>query len=281
MRPDLPLSELEFRLLRDLIHDRFGILLPDHKERFLRMKLTPRVLGLGLRTFLEYFNLVEDEPVDGPEGRHLITAISNNETYLMRELAQLHALRDQILPELGTAKREQGQRELRIVSAGCSTGEEVYSLAILMFETGRFFWDWDVRILGLDIDAAAIATARKGVYKERSFRMAEESLRDQFFVKNGCGYRAKPSISRFVEFHQGNITQEETWRRTPRADVLLCRNVLIYFSDDKMRLALDFFYECLRPGGYLLLGHSESLMGIPSRFEPVRVPGSIAYRRAS
>jgi len=281
MKPELRLSDVEFQLLRGLIHQRFGILLSEQKQRFLRMKLAPRVQGLGCQSFLEYFHRLEDEPVDGPEGRRLITAISNNETYLMREMSQLLAVKEQILPELGAWKRDINERKLRIVSAGCSTGEEVYSLAILLFETGQFFWDWDVSIVGFDADAAAVAMAREGVYQDRSFRMADDRYRRQYFESNGVGHRAKESIKRFVKFQHGNIMQASTWRTMPRADVLICRNVLIYFSDEKMRQALDLFYDCLRPGGYLLLGHSETLTGVPSRFESVRLTRSIAYRRSS
>jgi chemotaxis protein methyltransferase CheR len=279
MTLELQLSDLEFRLLQDLVHERFGISFPDHKRSFLRRQLETRLLGLGLGSFGEYYQALRFGDPDGSEGRRLISLLTNNETYFFRESAQLDALRDHLLPEIKERRAASGERRLRVVSAGCSSGEEVYSAAIAIYETGEFFWSWDVQVLGIDVDSAVLDVARRGQYAERSLRMTSPEQRDRYFASVDDRWAVKNGVNRLVRFQWGNLVDPELWRSLGEVDVILCRNVLIYFSEASMRRVLRSFHSVLAPGGYLLLGHSESVSCWESGFEPVRLAQAIVYRK--
>lgn len=276
-RPEL--AETEFRLLRDYIHERFGILFKDDKLGFVRMKLQPRVLAAGMAGFGEYLQWLKYGPEAESEQRKAISLLTNNETYFFRELPQLNAFRDLLLPRVRDQKVRQDRRRLRILSAGCSTGEEAYTLAMIVFETGSFFWNWDLRVIGMDIDDQALAQARGGVYPARSFRMAAPEYQNRFFSPNGAGYHVRPNLRQLVDFVPGNIADPSTWPEFGELDFIFCRNVLIYFSEAKVSAAIAAFHSALRPGGCLLLGHSETLTGVVHDFEPLRLPETIVYRR--
>lgn len=273
------LTELQFRLIRDFIHEKFGIYFKDEKISFMQMKLYPRVLSLGLGSFGDYFNLVKYEADGDKEISRMVSLLTNNETYFFRELPQLIVFRDALLPQLRERKLAQNKKEVRVVSAGCSTGEEVYTLAMLTFETGSFFWGWNVQIIGMDISEMALEAARRGVYYAPSLRMTESVYAKRFFSFNSGDYRAKDNIKRMTSFVYGNITDPQTWEGLKDIDIIFCRNVLIYFSEEKIKSAVNNFQQALRKGGHLLLGHSETLTGISDDFELVRFPDTFIYRK--
>ncbi len=248
------LTELQFRLIRDFIHEKFGIYFKDEKISFMQMKLYPRVLSLGLGSFGDYFNLVKYEPDSEKELSRMLSLLTNNETYFFRELPQLKVFRDALLPQLRERKFARNEKEIRVVSAGCSTGEEVYTLAMLAFETGSFFWGWDVQIIGMDISETALEAARQGSYYASSFRMTEAAYIKKFFSPNSGDYQVKDNIRRMISFVYGNITNPQTWEGFKEIDIIFCRNVLIYFSEKKIKTAVGNFYQALREGGHLLLG---------------------------
>lgn len=274
------LNEHEFRLLREFIHEKYGIFFKDEKRSFLRMKLYPRVVQLGLGSFGDYYNFVKYTDLEKRELLRMISLLTNNETYFFRELPQLEVFRDHLLPELKQKKHHRQDKSLRIVSAGCSTGEEVYSLAMLTFETGSFFWGWNVEIIGIDINENALQTARRGVYYPRSFRMTNSFYRGKFFSENSGDFIAKDSIKQMSHFRYGNITEPIFWETLSGSDIIFCRNVLIYFSQEKVDETLKFFAHALNEGGYLLLGHSETITGMMYKeFEVIRHPETIIYRK--
>lgn len=273
------LTEMEFRLFRDFIHEKFGIYLKDEKRSFLQMKLHPRVNALGLNSFSEYFQLVKYGPDGARELSRMISYLTNNETYFFRETPQLDVFRDVLLPELREKKLARNEKKIRILSAGCSTGEEVYTLAMLAFETGGFFWGWDLQITGMDIDEKALETARGGVYYDRSFRMTDNGYRKKFFAPNSGNFETRDNIKRLTSFVSGNIAEPRIWEAHGNFDIIFCRNVLIYFSDAKIKTVIDNFSKALEAGGYLLLGHSETLTGMSNDFEPKRFPETIIYRK--
>ncbi len=273
------LSEMEFRLFRDFIHEKFGIYFKDEKRSFMRMKLYPRVMTLGFKSFNQYFQFIRHKPDGEKELTRMISLLTNTETYFFREMPQLIVFRDFLLPGLRKKKLEQGDKNIRILSAGCSTGEEVYTLAMLTFETGSFFWGWDVQITGLDVNEKALDTARRGTYYERSFRMTEPKYMNKFFSPNSGNFEAKHNIKRLTSFVYGNITEPLTWESMNNLDIIFCRNVLIYFSEDKLKAVINNFYNALRDHGCLLLGHSETLTGIFDKFVPERYPETLVYRK--
>lgn len=274
------LTELEFRLFREFVHERFGIFFPDEKRHFIRMKLYPRVASLGMLSFREYLLHLQFNDPQEKELFRMLSLLLNNETYFFRELPQLTALRDQILPQMRDEKLRRNERRIRMVSAGCATGEEAYTLSIIAFETGSFLYGWDVDIVGIDIDEHALTVARQGTYSPRSFRATDHSVMKRFFSKNGgdC-FTARGLIRRTTRFLSGNILDPTCWREMPDIDILFCRNVLIYFSREKMSEALQLLARVLRPGGYLFLGHSESFNELENQFEPLRFPQTIVHRR--
>jgi chemotaxis protein methyltransferase CheR len=273
------LTEMEFRYLRDFIHDKFGIYLEDAKRSFVQMKLYPRVIALGLTSFRNYLQAVRYGPDGARELARMISFLTNNETYFFRETPQLKLFRDVLLPEVREKKLAGKDNRIRVLSAGCSTGEEVYTLAMLAFETGSFFWDWDLRITGMDIDEKALETAREGNYYARSFRMTDPEYQKKFFSSNSGNFQPRDNIKRMTSFVAGNIAEARTWEAFQDLDIIFCRNVLIYFSPDKVKAAIAHFHRALGKGGYLLLGHSETMTGISDDFELKRCPEAIIYQK--
>jgi chemotaxis protein methyltransferase CheR len=274
------LTDMEFRMIRDFIHEKSGLYFNEEKRSFLRIKLCQRLISLGLDSFLDYYYHLKYTKDDGKELSRMLSLITNNETYFFRELPQLTVFRDIVLPEIRERKIASNQRELTVVSAGCSTGEEAYTLAMLIFETGGFFWDWNVKVIGLDIDDGALEVAAEGKYSDRSLRMTEQANNERYFSKNSGDYKVKDNIIKITSFRKQNIVNPTTWDEINNIDVLFCRNVLIYFSEEKMRDTVGYFYKALRNGGYLFLGHSESLSSMPSDFKPRRFPETIGYLKS-
>jgi chemotaxis protein methyltransferase CheR len=279
MSSEFELSEVDYRLLCDVVRERFGVCLREERRRFIEMQLYPRLIGLGVASFSEYVRRAKYAAPGDAELTELISLLTNNETYFCREAAQLEVFARFVLPELRNRKSASGSKKVRIMSAGCSTGEEAYTLAILIYEAGTFFWWWDVKVLGVDVSVRVIETARRGIYSARSFR-ADEALKIKTnFTESPEGFEVKPGIRRLTSFTPGNLIEPATWEQTGKVDVIFCRNVLIYFTRDTYRRVVQSMFDALEPGGYLFLGHSETLAGVFDDFEAVRLPGSTIHRK--
>ena len=276
---DVELLEEEFRLLRDFIHERFGIFFDDAQRASLRSRLVGRLSSLDLLSFEDYYHYLRFSPQRTEELARMASHLTNNETYFYREQAQLNVLSDQVLRRLREGKARSAERNIRILSAGCSTGEEVMTLAMIVFDSGQFFWNWDVQVTGLDVDSVALEKARRAVYFHNSFRAMSPALLEKHFVKRAGGYEVKETIRKLVRLRQGNLLEPASYDGLAPVDVLLCRNVLIYFSDTTIGRAVRLFYDLLAPGGYLLLGHAESLSRITDMFTPIRFPGAMIYQK--
>jgi chemotaxis protein methyltransferase CheR len=276
---DVDLSEEEFRLLRDFIHERFGLYFEESQKGSLRSRLAGRLASLDLRSFEDYYHYLRFGPQRGDELQRVVSHLTNNETYFFREAAQLQVFADHVLKNLKERKAESGDRRLRVLSAGCSTGEEPYSLAMILYDSGQFFWNWDVQVVGLDVDPLALEKARRAVYFHNSFRSVSPTLVERHFLNTGAGREVKDGIRRMVQFRQGNILERESYDALAPLDAVLCRNVLIYFSDAAIRRVVEHFFELLAPGGFLLLGHAESLARISVAFTPVRFKGAMIYEK--
>jgi len=269
----------EFRLIREFVEKTYGLVLDSDKVSFLGSRLWKRVQELGLSTFEEYSSHIKFSPHAIEERKKFISHITNNETYFFREEPQLKAFAGSILQHLRINKMNRGNRKIRILSAGCSTGEEVYTLAMLLFEAGLFAWDWDIKIIGIDIDSQALAAAEEGIYSGRTFQSMPNHLLERYFIRYENGYRVRESLERITSFTYGNLLEIERVLNEKEFDIIFCRNVLIYFSDDTIRRVIESFRDNLTEEGVLFLGHSESLMRITDRFLPVRYPGTIIYKR--
>jgi chemotaxis protein methyltransferase CheR len=211
----------------------------------------------------------------------MVSHLTNNETYFYRELPQLKVFADHVLPQIKERKTRAGERTLRILSAGCSTGEEAYTLAMIVFDSGHFFWNWDVEVTGLDVDQAALDKAKKGVYQHNSFRGLAPEVKARHFTTVGTSAQVKEPIRRMVSFRRGNLVEPASFDGLARLDAIFCRNVLIYFSDAMILRAVRIFRNILAPGGHLCLGHAESLSRITDLFQPVRFQGAMVYQASA
>lgn len=273
IRPD------ELRLIKEFITEVFGLLVDKNNEDVFTKKLLPRLEALSLKTFADYYAYLKFSPRCKDEHKRLISLITNNETYFFREDSQLRVLAEVVLPALKEIKLKCGERKLRIVSAGCSSGEEVYTLAMLVIESGCFLWDWDIEVQGVDIDPQIIERAKSGIYMGRAFQTTPDHYLERYFRKCDEGLKVKEILSKITSFTEGNLLQLDQIIEKQTVDVVFCRNVLIYFDDESIKRGVHGFANVLRPDGHLFLGHSESLSRITSHYIPMRFPGAIIYKK--
>ena len=268
----------EYRLLNELIADLIGVHFPPPKREILESRLRPRLQELLLDRFMDYYLLLQYD-LDSELG-HLTRLVTNNETYFFRETYQFEALFEDALDELRSSMVP-ADRRLRILCAGCSSGEEPYTLALHAAHQPQRRLGAGLAIDAIDVDAGRLEAARRAEYGPNSLRAAnEEQIRD-FFRRTGTDrYRLLERYRSGVTFAAGNILDRSTYPSPGGYDVLFCRNVLIYFSEAALHRAVEQFADALRPGGFLFLGHAESIIGVTPRFETVRLKRCIAYRRA-
>jgi chemotaxis protein methyltransferase CheR len=272
------LSPETFRLLRDLIYQHCGIFFADDNAYIIHRRLQPRLDDLSLADFAEYYRYLIS--VDGSarkaELEEVVDRVTTNETYFFRESYQLDAFRDEILPELYQHKPR--GRRLSVWSAGCSSGEEAYTIAILIMETGLFN-EWDVRVFGNDISRRCLHTARKAQYGRASFRATDERLRRRYFREVDGKQQVRDEVRALCSFGQINLIDDSMMRLVGDVDVVFCRNVLIYFDAISRRKVIATLHKKLVRGGYLLLGHSESLINVTTAFDLVHLKNDMVYRK--
>jgi len=276
---DVDLSEEEFRLLRDFVHERFGLYFDGTQRSSLKSRLAPRLGLLGLLSFEDYYRHLRFAPERAAEQQRMVSHLTNNETYFFREQPQLQVFASYVLPALKEYRAKNEERTLRFLSVGCSTGEEALTLAMMLFDSGQFFWGWDIRVAGLDVDEAALEKATRGVYHQNSLRAVTPAQLERHFVPQGSAVKVKDSIRKLVTYRPGNLLDPASYEGCAPVDVIFCRNVLIYFSDEAIQRAVRLFHEVLTPGGYLFLGHAESLARVTSAFTPIRFQGAIVYQK--
>jgi len=273
-RPEM--SAEEFRLLRDLVHERSGISIPEDLKFVMERRLWPRLEALGLQDFATYHRFLRLDPRGAGELDFAIEALATNETYFFREKQQLQAFSKEILPIL--AEQNRATRRLRVWSAGCSTGEEPYTLAILIAESGRFE-GWDVQVLGTDISRKVLASARRAEYGPSSMRAMPAGYLERYFTRIGTRYQLREDVRSLVTFGYLNLVELELGQLVARQDAVFCRNVLIYFDLPARRRVLELLHARLQEGGFLLLGHSESLINLTAAFELVHLESDLVYRK--
>jgi chemotaxis protein methyltransferase CheR len=276
---DADLSEEEFRLLRDFIHEQFGLYYDEGQRSSLRSRLAGRLSLLGLLSFEDYYRYLRFAPQRAEELARMVSHLTNNETYFYRELPQLQVFADHVLKSLKERKARTGERSLRVLSAGCSSGEEALTLAMIVYDSGQFFWNWEVKVFGMDLDAEVLENAGRGAYHQNSLRAVSPDKLERHFVQEGRAVKVKESIRKLVTFRRGNLLEAESYEGLFPLDVIFCRNVLIYFSDASIRRTVGIFHEHLAPGGYLFLGHAESLARITDAFTPIRFQGAMLYQK--
>ncbi len=273
--PRQALPEQAFRLLREIFHERFGLWFHDDLRFLLELRLGPRLALHGLRDFDAYQRFLRLDPRGPAEILDAVEVLTTSETYFYREPEQLRALEREILPAL--ERERSGERRLRLLSAGCATGEEAYTLAAQLLDSGRFA-GWDLVVHGVDLSRRCLARAQAGSYGEQAFRSPEGTeLRRWFQLREGR-WVADGALRRMVRFGAANLLDGEGLPVEP-VDVILCRNVLLYFDSPARRQVLRHLHARLRPGGWLLLGHAESLLQLSADFELVRLDRELVFRR--
>ena len=208
----------------------------------------------------------------------LIDEVTTNETYFFRERRQLNALIGEIFPEVLLQRRERGGGPITVWSAGCASGEEPFSIVIMAKEAG-FDPVEDLRVYASDISTRMLKRARQGTYRENSFRETEDSLRERYFVEKDGSWRISDDVKKHVDFIHLNLMDPSKLALLGPMDVVICRNVLIYFDVEHKRKAIESFERKLRPGGHLLLGHSESLINLSTSLELRHLKRDLVYRK--
>jgi len=259
----LPLPTTVFGILRDLIHERTGIFYDDGKRELLADKLSPRVMERGFSSFLDYYYLLKYGPDAESEWPQVLNALSVQETYFWREIGQIDALTQQILPTFVTSSPAV---PIQIWCAACATGEEPLTIAMALAETG-WFERAPIRIIASDASSAALAKARCGFYRERAFRAIPKSLQDKYFTAVPGGWQVVSEISSRVEFALANLMVHSEIEAFVRSPFIFCRNVFIYFSTDSVRRTVKHLARKMPRPGFLFIGASESLLKLSTDFE--------------
>ncbi len=259
----IKLQPEEFRLLRDFISGYCGLYFDESSLYFLERRLQNRLLEKQLSSFLDYYYLLLYGPEREEELGKVVDVLTTNETYFFREPNQLRTFSEEIIPELAERK---SKKRLRLWSAGCSTGEEAYTLAMLAMNS-RELQGWQIDIFASDISQRVLQTARKGIYTTSSFRAMETSYHERYFQKLDATHsQIDDSVKKLVNFGHLNLLQEEQWTILSFFDIIFCRNVMIYFNPESKKKMVENFHRKLEVGGFLLLGHAESLMNISTAF---------------
>lgn len=276
----LKISDSEFTQLRDFIYQQSGIFIAENRKYLVENRLTNRIKDLNLKTFGEYYYFLRFDSSRREEMSKLFEVITTNETSFYRNPPQLKVFQEKILPAILEESRKKGVRKLRIWSAGCSTGEEPYTLAIILHEVLKTELPmWDIKITANDLSEAVLKAARQGRYSEYALRTTPPEIIDKYFIKKEGVYDVQPKLKTLINFAPINLSDRLMLKRNEKSHIVFCRNVIIYFDDEMKRQVIESFYDNLLPGGIMLIGHSESLHNISRTFKPEHHVGTIVYRK--
>ena len=276
----MTLALKDFATIRDEVYRKLGLYFEDSKVYFIQKRIEKRMETLAVASFADYGFLLRFGDKEGKEMQALANLITTNETYMFREFEQLQAFADHCLPMILKPREAANDRTLRIWSAGCSSGEEPYTLAIILKEVMHDFRSWDIKIKATDIDQVRLEMARRAVYEERSVHEIPPEYFDRHITRLPAGYFAvKPETAKLVELEHLNLNDRLAMRNFRQFDFIFCRNVLIYFDDASRKAVVDHFYNALKPGGFIFLGHSESIGRISTAFKLLRVGQHLVYRK--
>jgi chemotaxis protein methyltransferase CheR len=266
--------------IRDLVYQVAGIFHPDNKLRFLLDRCGRRMKELRANTLREYLECLTVKPIRQKELIALLNEITIGETCFFRNQPQLDALRQIVVPKILETKAKFPGRHLRFWSAGCSTGEEPYTLSMLLLEeSDTRLKNWIVEIVATDLNERSLAHAKIAAYGSYSTRNLPSPYRQKYFAPLGDQLQVLPAARSPINFSRANLSEHDSTPFTNGLDVIFCCNVLIYFDLASKRRVIQSFYRDLLPHGYLFLGHSESLYGVSDDFRLVHFPGATAYVR--
>lgn len=270
---DIDLDDKEFGLFQRLIYDESGISLSSSKKELLKSRLMKRLRQKSLPSFRAYYQYVTEEDRTGEEMVRMLDCISTNLTEFFREIAHFEFLSKTVLPHLVDVKKKRNEKKIRIWSAGCSTGEEPYTLSMVVAEHIKLVREWDIKILATDISTRVLAKASEGIYSRERLKNVPVQMLNTYFeraagnLKDLC--QVKESLKKLVVFRRFNL-MNETYPFKGQFDFIFCRNVMIYFDKQTQNELILKYYKHLAPDGYLFIGHSESLAGTSHKFKYVR-----------
>jgi len=267
----MDLTDVEFRKFSKLVYDRCGIFLTDAKKELVKARLGKRIRSGPFKSFHDYYEYVVNDS-SGKELIVLLDAISTNYTFFFREAKHFEYLKNVFLPDLMIRKRNQKNKKIRIWSAGCSSGEEAYSLVITLLEVIENPFFWDILIIGTDLSTHALKTAESGIYLAEKVKDLPSFILKKYFLKGADKLenyvRVKNHLKSYVHFQRLNLMESFPFKNT--FDCIFCRNVMIYFDKKNQAELVNRFYDYLNPGGILIIGHSESLTGIPHSYNYIQ-----------
>jgi len=272
---DLAVPEGTTALIRNLINERTGMFFDNGKSDLLIDKLSPLVIERGFSSYLDYYYLLKYDASSRVEWQNVMNALSVQETYFWRELDQVRALVQTLVPQWYA---QNSGSPLRIWSAACATGEEPLTIAIALNEAG-WFERMPIEILASDASSNAIARAKAGVYRDRAFRNLPPHLRDRYFDSEGSVWRVKPELHSRIKWTMANLMDEGEVAPLANADFIFCRNVFIYFSESAIGQVVRSFAKFMRPPGYLFVGAAESLLRLTTAFNLIEIDDAFVYQK--
>ncbi|MYM39197.1 CheR family methyltransferase [Duganella qianjiadongensis] len=274
--PNTRISADDFQLFREFFYRSTGIQFDEGKRYFVDKRLLERMQQTGHRSFRSYFMQLRFD-ADGAELQTLTNLMTVNETYFFREEYQFQCLVDSMLPDI-VARKHDG-RPLRIWVMPCSSGEEAYSIALYLLERWPQIDTHDVEIIASDIDTTILDQARRGHFCSRAVAHLPKAMLARHFSQTESGYQISEQLRSVVEFTRVNLSDPRQTRAYRHFDVVFCRNLLIYFDDVSRKAAAETFYDVLNPGGFICLGHSESMSRISSLYKIRKFPEAIVYQK--
>lgn len=266
---EFSISDKEFDLFKNFIYEKSGIFFSDINRAILENRLFEVMLKNQYKNIIDYYSKLQNDP---EEVRQFLDLITTNLTKFFRNMAQFEALEKFVIPEL--AKRNETTRTIRIWSAGCSSGEEPYSIAAVVAYVLTLREGWDIKIIASDISLKSLMIAKEGYYKKERTDDIPPHLFSVAFEDLGDIIKVKDEIKKLITFDYHNLKNEFGYKDF---DIIFCRNVIIYFDQDAQKDVINKFYRLLKPYGYLFLGHSESLFGMDTKFKFTKIGNAITY----
>ena len=278
----MKIAENDFEALRDFIYSICGIYFQSSKKYFLESRIANRMKESGTATPAEYITLLKNAVRGKDELKKLLNDITTNETCFFRNVSQLTALEQKLLPELVDSKGKIGYQKLRIWSAGSSSGEEAYTLAMMLLEKFKLqLKDWIIDIIGTDINEEVLAQARAGIYSPYAVRNTPDPYNKKYFTTDAGGgkFILSPEVKQMVTFSSLNLYDDTKMLFMKSFDFIFCANVLIYFDTTSKSKVVQHYYNNLQPYGYFFVGQAESLHGVNDKFKAVHFPGGFVYKK--
>lgn len=273
------LSETGFQHFKELVSKAGGVSITHAEKDFLRQGLAARAAAVGAPTLEDYYRLIITDIHREDELRRLLSQLSVNDTGFFRNQSQFNVLQAYIIPELARRKKEE-HRVLRFWCAGCSTGQEPYSVAMSVLDSLPNPARWKVEILATDLSEQALEYARQGWYPKNSLAGVDREHREKYFRHSDGGFQIEARARRLVTFIQHNLVNDPLPIEIfGTCDVVFCRNVIIYFTHSTASFVIEHFFDILNPGGYLFLGHSETLWKLSAKYALVEMGNAFIYRK--